>query len=157
MADFPPKLKDLRQSLDKTQEAMAKFLETPIASYNRYERGEADPPYEFLSKLIEKCGDAARPLMPGWELVSPGVAESATPYVTGVLPEHISEAWAILHEAARAANADVMAMDVAAVGEMIGAAAEAVAQGRGAEARMRAVRRAEVVLRAMTGKRTEAP
>lgn len=78
------------------------------------------------------------------ELKEPGAT-----YVTNALPEHVAEAWAILHEAARAANADLMAMDVPAVGEMLGAAAEAAAAGRGQEARQRAVRRAEVVLKAM--------
>lgn len=152
MSDFPAKLKKLRTSRGETQEIFAKFLETPIASYNRYERGEADPPYDFLSKMIEKLGDEARPLMPGWKPLGLALQEESPDYsaiVTAALPEHISEAWSILHEAATAAEADLMRLDVAAVGEMLGAAAEAIAQGRGGEVRARAVRRAEVVLRAM--------
>jgi transcriptional regulator with XRE-family HTH domain len=85
------------------------------------------------------------------EMLEEGNAADLAPaYVTPTLPgEHAAQAWEILHEAARAGGADIMAMDVKAVGEILGAIADAVATGRGEEARLRAVRRAETILRAM--------
>lgn len=82
----------------------------------------------------------------GW--LGPYEWEKPVP-VTGALPEHIAEAWAIVHEAARSGGADIMALDVAAVGEILSTAAEVAAAGRGEEARQRAVRKAETILKAM--------
>lgn len=151
MAEFSQKLKEFRERQRKFKNSTEfyKALGSSQPTGSRYESGDTEPDLSFLNKLLEVFGDEARPLMPGWGKVAPSLAEPSPGYVTGVLPEHVSVAWAILHEAVERAGADIMRLDVAAVGEMLGAAAEAVAQGRGEEARLRAVRRAEVVLRAM--------
>lgn len=137
-----------------TQAELAKSvgIEGQQGRISKWLNGQEGISPEFRTKLREAGYTGPWPEDPSSIRDGGMVGEVPASYVTGVSPESISEAWAILHEAARAANADLMAMDVPAVGEMLGAAAEAVATGRGPEARQRAVRRAEVVLRAM-GKR----
>jgi transcriptional regulator with XRE-family HTH domain len=143
---FGEKLKILRVSLpgSPSLEKFGEKLGVNKATLSRYENGDTEPTVSFLQQMVDVYGEVAATILPGSELREKGAG-----YVTGALPEHIAEAWSILHEAARAADADLMAMDVQAVGEMLGAAAEAAGQGRGAEARLRAVRRAETILRAM--------
>lgn len=65
------------------------------------------------------------------------------------LADCIPEAWAIIHEVARAGGADLMAMDVKGVGEILAVVAEVIAAGRGEEARQRGIQRAGNLLRVM--------
>jgi len=63
--------------------------------------------------------------------------------------EYAAEAFLIVAEAARAGGAPLDSLDPKAVAEIVGSIADAVAQGRGEEARMRLVRKAETILQAM--------
>ena len=124
-------------------------------AYSNYENDTRPVPEGMLEKAKALYRDRMERDWPADQSITgaggiPSAEAFGTPYVTPALPgEHAAQAWEILHEAARAGGADIMAMDVKAVGEILGAIADAVAMGRGEEARLRAVRRAEVILKAV--------
>lgn len=166
-------LKAIREALGHSQKKMGELLGVDAESaQSAWQRWESDPGKPSARKALEKAKelfqtekgvpwtgrrDAVAPIstialklqQQGTPVDMITLREAQAAYVTPVLPEHIAAAWSIVHEAAMAGGADIMRLDVPAVGEILGAAAEAVAAGRGEEARQRAVRRAEVVLKAL--------
>lgn len=158
MANFS-ELRELREALNLSQAEMGGLLGVGQSAYQRW---EATPSSPAGRDGLEKAKDIYKKQTKK-EWVSPGLGyfqhpghnpKQADPaHETKVTPElpgvHAATAWRILHEAARAGGADLMAMDVEAVAEILGSIADAVAAGRGDEARLRLVRRAEVLLRAI--------
>lgn len=136
-----------RKTLKKSQQVLSAELGyEKWQTYAAQERGDNPLPVDIKDRLRKKYkydGD--------WpdEMEAISVFEEPPSYETRVLPHHIAEAWAIVHEAAMAGGADIMLLDIPAVGEILSSAAEAVAAGRGEEARLRAVRKAETLFRAL--------
>ena len=48
-----PRIKDLREDHDKSQQQMANLMHVHRNVYSRYERGEREPPAWFILKLAE--------------------------------------------------------------------------------------------------------
>lgn len=46
-----PRIRDLREDNDKTQEDIAKFLDVYTTTYQRWERGESEIPCHIVVKL----------------------------------------------------------------------------------------------------------
>ena len=53
MDNFYPRLKDLREDRDLTQQQVADFLGMKQPQYNRYERGLRDIPTDVLIRLAD--------------------------------------------------------------------------------------------------------
>jgi transcriptional regulator with XRE-family HTH domain len=148
VSEFPRKLKDLRERHPefKNSTEFYKALGVSQPTGSRLESGQSEPDLSFLNKLVEIFPDEGRALMPGWDEPRFSIAEPETAYVTGVLPEHVQEAYKVVREALDAAKADISTMDQDRIGLVIGLAAEEIARGNRAEARQTLLRRAEVLL-----------
>lgn len=142
----------LRESLGLGQREMGVLMGVEDDNaQSAWQRWESNPEKPSAKKALEKAKEIYRQKTGhAWAPGPLEVRELSAPYIAAPLPgEYTANAWTILHEAARAGGADLMAMDVEAVGEILGSIADAVAAGRGEEARLRLVRRAEVMLKAM--------
>ena len=53
MNNYYPRLKDLREDNDLTQQQVADYLGMKQSQYSRYERGHRDIPTDVLIKLAE--------------------------------------------------------------------------------------------------------
>ena len=53
MSCYYPRLKDLREDHDMTQQQIAEYLGMPQPQYSRYERGYRDIPTDVLIKLAK--------------------------------------------------------------------------------------------------------
>ncbi len=51
-----PRIRDLREDKDKTQEDIAKFLNVYTTTYQRWERGDTEIPVHILIKLSKYYG-----------------------------------------------------------------------------------------------------
>ena len=51
-----PRIKDLREDHDKTQQEIAKYLQCDQSLYSKYERFERDIPLRFVIKLATYYG-----------------------------------------------------------------------------------------------------
>jgi transcriptional regulator with XRE-family HTH domain len=138
---FGEKLRILRVSLPGSPsiEDFAKKIGVSKASLSRYEAGQSEPPVSLLGPLVREIGPEAIELIPE-------AAVSVRDRVTGVLPEHVQEAYKVVREALDVAKADISTMDQDRIGLVIGLAAEEIARGNRAEARQTLLRRAEVLL-----------
>lgn len=130
-----------------------KALEEYKALYKKRLKKEwvSPPPKEGIADVLQrmKREDPAR-FHALLKSTGPSVAELSPSYVTGMLPEHIEQAWLILHRTAQAGGVDLMAEeDQKEVGEAIATVAEGVKQGPNPEGEQRLVRLAEKLLRAL--------
>ncbi len=48
---YYPRLRDLREDKDLTQEQLVKILKMHKTTYTNYEQGKREPPFEFIIKL----------------------------------------------------------------------------------------------------------
>lgn len=56
MVNYYPRIKDLREDRDLSQEQVAEYLGMKQPQYSRYERGLRDIPTDILIKLAELYG-----------------------------------------------------------------------------------------------------
>ena len=140
-------LREWRKTKELSQEQLGRKLGLgdKWKTYQSYESGRTEPPQSIKDKLRKMEFQGPWPYEEGSALVT--VAEPAVPYLRDYNPgEYAAEAYAIVAEAARAGGADLAQLDQDLVKAAIAATADAVAQGRGEEARLRLVRRAEALL-----------
>ncbi len=50
---YYPRLRDLREDADLTQEELVKLLKMHKTTYTNYEQGKREPPFELLIKLAK--------------------------------------------------------------------------------------------------------
>lgn len=50
---YYPRLRDLREDADLTQEALVKLLHMHKTTYTNYEQGKREPPFELIIRLAE--------------------------------------------------------------------------------------------------------
>lgn len=48
---YYPRLRDLREDMDLTQEQLVKILKMHKTTYTNYEQGKREPPFELIIKL----------------------------------------------------------------------------------------------------------
>ena len=53
MASYYPRLRDLREDADLTQEALVKKLGMHKTTYTNYEQGKREPPFALIIRLAE--------------------------------------------------------------------------------------------------------
>ncbi len=51
-----PRLRDLREDADLTQEELVKILEMHKTTYTNYEQGKREPPFELIIRLADIYG-----------------------------------------------------------------------------------------------------
>ena len=51
-----PRLRDLREDADLTQEELVKILEMHKTTYTNYEQGKREPPFELIIRLANIYG-----------------------------------------------------------------------------------------------------
>lgn len=50
---YYPRLRDLREDMDLTQEQLVKILKMHKTTYTNYEQGKREPPFELIIKLAK--------------------------------------------------------------------------------------------------------
>lgn len=50
---YYPRLRDLREDMDLTQDQLVKILEMHKTTYTNYEQGKREPPFELIIKLAK--------------------------------------------------------------------------------------------------------
>ncbi|MBP3938136.1 MAG: helix-turn-helix transcriptional regulator [Clostridia bacterium] len=50
---YYPRLRDLREDMDLTQDELVKKLEMHKTTYTNYEQGKREPPFELIIKLAK--------------------------------------------------------------------------------------------------------
>lgn len=50
---YYPRLRDLREDADLTQDQLVKILEMHKTTYTNYEQGKREPPFELIIKLAK--------------------------------------------------------------------------------------------------------
>ena len=50
---YYPRLRDLREDADLTQEELVKLLKMHKTTYTNYEQGKREPPFELIIKLAK--------------------------------------------------------------------------------------------------------
>ncbi|HIW86622.1 MAG TPA: helix-turn-helix domain-containing protein [Candidatus Eubacterium faecipullorum] len=50
---YYPRLRDLREDMDLTQEQLVKILNMHKTTYTNYEQGKREPPFELIIKLAK--------------------------------------------------------------------------------------------------------
>ncbi len=50
---YYPRLRDLREDCDLTQEQLVKILKMHKTTYTNYEQGKREPPFELIIKLAK--------------------------------------------------------------------------------------------------------
>ena len=50
---YYPRLRDLREDMDLTQEELVKKLDMHKTTYTNYEQGKREPPFELIIKLAK--------------------------------------------------------------------------------------------------------
>lgn len=50
---YYPRLRDLREDADLTQDQLIKILEMHKTTYTNYEQGKREPPFELIIKLAK--------------------------------------------------------------------------------------------------------
>lgn len=50
---YYPRLRDLREDMDLTQDQLVKILEMHKTTYTNYEQGKREPPFELVIKLAK--------------------------------------------------------------------------------------------------------
>lgn len=53
MASYYPRLRDLREDADLTQDALVRILNMPKTTYTNYEQGKREPPFSLIIRLAE--------------------------------------------------------------------------------------------------------
>lgn len=53
MAHYYPRLRDLREDADLTQDALVRILAMPKTTYTNYEQGKREPPFELIIRLAK--------------------------------------------------------------------------------------------------------
>lgn len=48
---YYPRLRDLRENADLTQDALVRLLEMPKTTYTNYEQGKREPPFSLIIRL----------------------------------------------------------------------------------------------------------
>ena len=48
---YYPRLRDLREDADLTQDALVRLLEMPKTTYTNYEQGKREPPFSLIIRL----------------------------------------------------------------------------------------------------------
>ena len=48
---YYPRLRDLREDADLTQDALVKILDMPKTTYTNYEQGKREPPFSLIIRL----------------------------------------------------------------------------------------------------------
>ena len=48
---YYPRLRDLREDADLTQDALVKILDIPKTTYTNYEQGKREPPFSLIIRL----------------------------------------------------------------------------------------------------------
>lgn len=48
---YYPRLRDLREDADLTQDALVKILDMPKTTYTNYEQGKREPPFALIVRL----------------------------------------------------------------------------------------------------------
>ena len=50
---YYPRLRDLREDMDLTQDQLVKILKMHKTTYTNYEQGKREPPFELIIKLAK--------------------------------------------------------------------------------------------------------
>ncbi len=50
---YYPRLRDLREDMDLTQDQLVKILQMHKTTYTNYEQGKREPPFELIIKLAK--------------------------------------------------------------------------------------------------------
>lgn len=50
---YYPRLRDLREDMDLTQDELVKILKMHKTTYTNYEQGKREPPFELIIKLAK--------------------------------------------------------------------------------------------------------
>lgn len=50
---FYPRMRDLREDMDLTQDQLVKILNMHKTTYTNYEQGKREPPFELIIKLAK--------------------------------------------------------------------------------------------------------
>ncbi len=50
---YYPRLRDLREDKDLTQEQLVKILKMHKTTYTNYEQGKREPPFDFIIKIAK--------------------------------------------------------------------------------------------------------
>lgn len=50
---YYPRIRDLREDRDLTQDQLVKILQMHKTTYTNYEQGKREPPFEFIVKLAK--------------------------------------------------------------------------------------------------------
>jgi len=50
---YYPRLRDLREDADLTQDALVRVLEMPKTTYTNYEQGKREPPFSLIIRLAK--------------------------------------------------------------------------------------------------------
>lgn len=50
---YYPRLRDLREDMDLTQEQLVQILQMHKTTYTNYEQGKREPPFELIIKLAQ--------------------------------------------------------------------------------------------------------
>lgn len=50
---YYPRIRDLREDRDLTQDQLVKILQMHKTTYTNYEQGKREPPFEFIIKLAK--------------------------------------------------------------------------------------------------------
>ena len=53
---FYPRIRDLREDADLTQEQLVQILQMHKTTYTNYEQGKREPPFEFVIRLARFYG-----------------------------------------------------------------------------------------------------
>lgn len=54
MASYYPRLRDLREDADLTQDALVRELNMPKTTYTNYEQGKREPPFSLIIRLARR-------------------------------------------------------------------------------------------------------
>ncbi|MEA4911160.1 MAG: helix-turn-helix transcriptional regulator [Oscillospiraceae bacterium] len=53
---YYPRIRDLREDADLTQEELVRLLQMHKTTYTNYEQGKRDPPFSFIIRLADFYG-----------------------------------------------------------------------------------------------------
>lgn len=54
MVGYYPRLRDLREDADLTQDELVRELEMPKTTYTNYEQGKREPPFALIIRLAKR-------------------------------------------------------------------------------------------------------